>query len=171
MFGWKKLWSKGDGQVNDLGTDEIEVLNENWNKFLSVERGSLWVGKGGGSIPILLSFSTSRMAATFTFWIIINYFMCLFISAKSKVYILPCLLHSVEEINYRISGKKTINGEKKRERKTTEDKKVKIFIIGLIYKKRKKKEINPCNNNNLSLMIAPSMKHSVGDFSFYFSLM
>ena len=26
--------------------------------------------------------------------------------------------------------------------------------------------INPCNNNNLSLMIAPSMKHSVGDFSF-----
>ena len=27
-------------------------------------------------------------------------------------------------------------------------------------------QINPCNNNNLSLMIAPSMKHSVGDFSF-----
>ena len=26
--------------------------------------------------------------------------------------------------------------------------------------------VNPCNNNNLSLMIAPSMKHSVGDFSF-----
>ena len=32
-------------------------------------------------------------------------------------------------------------------------------------------QTNPNNNNNLFLMIAPSMKHSVEYFSFYFSFM